>query len=807
MFAVILSLLGFALFDLAALESRLVMGSEADYRALEIAQAGMERAVHQLLLDLCGGSPSCATVPPDASWADGSPAALTSVGPPSFDAVLIGSTAALGGSFGGETYSGTYEVRLANLSQADAAAIGVSCSANPAGNCTDVIYVRSQGTFLSGIATSVTRTIQAVVRAGASSFGDGIIAGSPASGTISGNAEIHGSLHVLPCGSSPCTSLVFNGGAGMRNNYNGLASNRQNFIPRLPQITCPGGTQCAGFVVETLDASVRMAKPDDGTIDIGSNAITIGESGTGSTNGVTGVKGKPTMDGVYLGNGCQSADCSDQVLSRPQNVYTDRPIRDYDVRPPPSFPLLDAPITVFSRTYDDYAACSGAGVCNVSGAVVSGTGNDFFISHAAKIISTTTEDVPWSCQTVSGVGVCAAGTTENLFTRLGGGAGPVAAWTDTSPTWSFTFRCTGVGAIACDDADGNRVNGLLRTGATKPDGFQLEWHQPTQTISVYRCPVGQAGSECGAPTAVSAALGNISYGTRRYRVAYVDAGGNEFEISPPVTVTLFKFPPTGPSFQSQLTFTAPVGPPGTATRRLYRVSLTDGSVRRVATFATNLAAETQIDNTSDGNLGTQPLLSATLNEGLLSLTTADITADPTRTTLPIMIYVDGQLKICPDCNNKTWFYRGNAAIVAKGTAADTLANTAKTNFSIVIDAAFLACAPNAAFTDCSTGVDTSSFPKKNLVTLYTPGSTIMGETSQRDFFGQFYSGIKWETSKSTNVLGAVTARVFNITANVPTFWEVKMPVTATAFPPRGPRMGVGIVRWKQCVGTVPTGAC
>jgi hypothetical protein len=797
MITFVLTLLGIALFDLTALDARLALGNEADYRALELAQSAIEKTLHQLYLDLCNGNAACTSPPPNPSWADGTiNGAAFTVSTGSFADFLGSAASPLAGfsdavGFGGPgasvTYSSTYFVQLKHLTQTEANNLGIVCSAPaPASPCEDVIYARATANFLTGNVPSASRTIQVIARASFNGFGDGIVAGSPASGSISGNAEIHGSLHVVPCGASPCNPLVFSGGAGIRNNYNGLAAKFQNHIPRLPQIVCAVGTACSGLTVETLNASVRIAKPDAGTVDIGSAAITIGESGSGSTNAVTGVRGKPTMEGVYLGDGCQTANCADQVLNRPQNVFTDRPIRGYDVSPAPSFPLLSDPATVFARTYDDYAACSGPGDCNLSGAVKSGSGNDFFISHAGKIQAATTDDARYTC---NALGVCST-STQNLFNLLSNAGG--AVWDDATPNWSYTFVCGG-GGVACDDADGARVNGSIN--GSKPDGFQLEWHQGTQTVSVYKCPVGQS-VPCGVPAPTATlALGNVDAATWRYRVTYVNGSGTEFEISPVVNLV-------NSASNRQIVLRAPVGPPGTETRRLYRFNPADNTWRRVGTFGDNLSLTTVTDNVGSGGggLGAQPLLPTTLNDGLLS--------DASLSTLPAMFYIDGQLKICPDCNNRNFFYRGNAAFLVKGVVSDTIASTTKANGSIVIDAGLIACTRNSGGTDCDgSAVDTSHFPTKNLFTFYSAGNIWMGDRSQRDYMGQFYAMGKWTTSKQTNTIGAVTARLFDVTAQVPSFWEVRMPRTPTAFPPRGQRWSIATARWKECVGAVPGGAC
>src|SRR3972149_3632023 len=114
MLTLVLTLLGFALFDLAQLEPRLALGTEADYRAFEIAQAGIERALHQLFLDVCGGSVGCfrppSCVSPPCPGADGTINAPAFPLTPTNFATFFNTTTAFSGTFGGETYTGTYTV-------------------------------------------------------------------------------------------------------------------------------------------------------------------------------------------------------------------------------------------------------------------------------------------------------------------------------------------------------------------------------------------------------------------------------------------------------------------------------------------------------------------------------------------------------------------------------------------------------------------------------------------------------------------------------------------------------------------------
>jgi Tfp pilus assembly protein PilX len=825
----VLTLLGFALFDLAKIDDRLAMGTEAEYRALELAESALERAMYQLLLDMCGTS-SCTSPLLNPSWADGdiNGAALT-VSTTDFQNVSgWGTSDAPLTSFGDGTIfdglgtSQSYFVQARNIKSdlSDPTGIeklGITCSLDASSRCVDAIYVRATGMFIAGVQRA-TRTIQAVIRARFNGLGSGgLTAGSPAAGTITGNSQLHGSLHIMPCPSGTCATLSFTGNTGIFNNYNGLCGpgsgacdqTMQRYVPQLKKIVCPAGTACDGLTVETLDATVRVAKPDTNTFHLGGSAE-VGEPGSGSINSVTTVRGKPTVDGVYLGNGCDVADCSDQV-DQPGHVYTDRPIRGYDQAPAPTFPILTNSATVFNRNYDNYAGCRGPGDCNSNGDVVApGTpGNkDFFISHAARILSTTMTDQLFQC----GASSCPQGGALNLLPLVSGGG-----WDEDTPTFGYTFSCGG-GGVNCDDAGGNRINGSI--SGSKPDGFQIEWNKDSasKTLSIYQCPVGQ-GVACGSIWSVTRASGgNISSDTRRYRVAYLDGTGAEFQVSVPVSISV----PNNSSINVQ----AEEGPtPATVSRRLYRFRTSDRTWRQVACLPVscglgstpawndNVRGTLSIaDNVSDATLGSQPVLTAALNEGLLSDAAHDSSdAGTFEPTLPVLIYVDGRLKICEDCNSSKppFYFRGNAILLVKGDPGDTPTST---NGSIVVDTDFLpACAARlvsgAWTTICP---DNTGVPNRNLFRFYTPGNVFMsatGGTAQRNHIGEYYAGGKWKTTKQTNVVGTVTAQVFDMGSQVPKFWQAGLPHTQTAFPPTGPRWGLSRVRWKECVGAIPSGAC
>ena len=56
--------------------------------------------------------------------------------------------------------------------------------------------------------------------------------------TITGSAEIHGSLHVVPCASATCSSVTFGAGPGIRNSYTSasgsMPADLQQIAPALP---------------------------------------------------------------------------------------------------------------------------------------------------------------------------------------------------------------------------------------------------------------------------------------------------------------------------------------------------------------------------------------------------------------------------------------------------------------------------------------------------------------------------------------------------------------------------------------------
>jgi hypothetical protein len=156
----------------------------------------------------------------------------------------------------------------------------------------------------------------------------------------------------------------------------------------------------------------------------------------------------------------------------------------------------------------------------------------------------------------------------------------------------------------------------------------------------------------------------------------------------------------------------------------------------------------------------------------------------TQHILPLLIYVDGPVKVCEDCSNKTFHYAGHAVFLAKDL--------------IHIDPSLLtACAVPCA--------DAKSFPQKNSLGFLTPSDMNIGLRSNRDMMGIFYSGGTWTTAKQTNIVGAVAGTNFNMGSQVPSFFQVPALsrfLPETLFPAPKGIWRIAIRSWKECRGAV-----
>lgn len=374
----VMTLLGLALFDLAAMEGRLALTSQADARAFEAAQAGIERALRELYL----GYISDGTVPPNPSWADNTNAPVCVGGcvTTDFRAMTVSNTS-MPGSQG--SYAVDVKLLLGSEATDTYSQTCLTLDGTPATACKDLVFVRSTGVVLATDAGGVAgytarRTIQALARATAGGLLAGVVAGSPSDQPMRGNVLIAGSIHIL---ADPVTAaaMSFSGGAGQRNNWNGIDASCPGFdqfcvskrLMPVPLICPPGSPGCAASAkVESLGGQLLIAGPPapvgliTSSVVLASGGADLGENSATPDYGTPTRKGKITLDAVYVANGCQNADCSDSI-SRPTQVFVDdgNLSRPYPYNPPPTFPLLTRQVTIAGNTYDHFACPTPALGC------------------------------------------------------------------------------------------------------------------------------------------------------------------------------------------------------------------------------------------------------------------------------------------------------------------------------------------------------------------------------------------------------------------------------------------------------------
>ncbi len=401
----VMTVLGLALFDLGVVESRLVYTSQADARAFEIAQAGVERALRKLQ----------DTYNEDLSWASGTtplcsggshrgcsdgrfwPAASGYISNLSFD-------------------TGSYSVEFMQVPEQT---LAIPCQesgdtsdvASPKKICRDLIFVRSTGTLNSPGGYSPTRTIQLLVQATlnpGSCLICGGLTGATATGLpINGNVKIAGS--VLVGGVDGTRSLDLGGGAGQTNSYAELDSASLQRIPRL-KLVCPLGRTCTSpsDLVESLGATLKVARPVDIAAVRLQGTAQLGQNGDQTYSGDGSRKGKGPLDAIRVANGC-AMPCTDNFTgvtlppSGSPNVFVDgnnitKPYQD----PVAAFPLLTGSWLVFNDLYDHFVCPLGtlASSCPASpppSPPTPGTpptpppapgtaGSEFFVSRAANVM-------------------------------------------------------------------------------------------------------------------------------------------------------------------------------------------------------------------------------------------------------------------------------------------------------------------------------------------------------------------------------------------------------------------------------------
>ncbi len=250
--------------------------------ALQIAEAGIERALYDLKQDFVNDTT-------DPSWADGDIQGDTtfSIGPDTSDFYSLPYSST-------KINNGSYAVELKNTGDSD------------------TVWIKSTGSLGDAV-----QVIQVYARIdNISPWDTAIFSGKGYSGGwINANVVVGGSVHILGEGlSSSDVALDLKGGAVFaRNNYEGMDSSLKNRIPSI--------LNAAG--IETLDSEFRVKQ---GRVDI-SGSATVGDMDDPSNSL------KETVDGSYVTDGFGGSKGESRV-------YSDNGTKAYDLEDAVSFPKL-----------------------------------------------------------------------------------------------------------------------------------------------------------------------------------------------------------------------------------------------------------------------------------------------------------------------------------------------------------------------------------------------------------------------------------------------------------------------------------
>ncbi len=294
---VVLIIYGAAIAVVSINESRAQERHKRAMVAFHIAEAGVERALHDLRSDFINDLTN-------PTWDDGDING-TAAGPNTVDFYTL--------HYSIPFNSGAYYVELKNVS-------GTGKS----------IWIRATGTL--GDTTQVI-LVYAKIR-NIFPWDNAIFAGAGAAGAmINGNVNIRGSVHILGTGLAPTDYAVDLGGTAelIGNNYTGLAASLQSKVTALPTTLFNGET------VSTLNAELRVKR---GIVGLS------GAASAGETN-VPANSTKETIDGSFVTNGFGGSQGT-------SNVYSDNGWSNaYDLGDTVTFPLLSDPYAGYS-SYQNY---------------------------------------------------------------------------------------------------------------------------------------------------------------------------------------------------------------------------------------------------------------------------------------------------------------------------------------------------------------------------------------------------------------------------------------------------------------------
>jgi Tfp pilus assembly protein PilX len=386
----VVTLLGLAVYDLALIEAQYSAASVIDYRAYEVAQAGIERGIRELRNlylsyppgqeTFVAGSTSCAPTPCDT----------TRFHSANFSNTTMPAQAVTAAPYAGAVDpGGTYAVEIKYLTVAEAnnsvAAVGLTY---PSGLqcfpdsvfttwCANLAFLRSTGTTTDGAGNTRTRTIQTLVRAASTSaWAGGIVAGS-GNPALDGEVLISGSIQVLGDGTSnPAVAIQGGSNAGVANSWYPLApgsgysqaepAGTSHPLLRLTpkQLICPAGSSCAGGanLVESLAAEIKIFGNTTFTLLSTGGSTDLGLSaGATPSYGTPARPGKGPLDAVGIAAGGANPfnlGGGSQVRVDRNNVtrpYPNRPPIGPLLAPSGAWPVLDDVVTISNNvTGTDY---------------------------------------------------------------------------------------------------------------------------------------------------------------------------------------------------------------------------------------------------------------------------------------------------------------------------------------------------------------------------------------------------------------------------------------------------------------------
>jgi hypothetical protein len=447
-----MTILGLALFDLAQIEGQLASTSQADARALSVAQAGLERGIRELRTGFLADAYS------SASWADAVNGPTCT--PLACDATqyrlmnIANVTVPATGTDPGGTYA--LELKLVLVAEANNPISQGAGFTYPYGQecipdtgtptvCANLVFLRSTGTANGPPGFNGTAMIQTLVKATSTSPFAAALTAAGSTGApnpaIDGRFRVAGTVQAL--GFTTSNPVIhFNGGAGdgMRNNYWILDGTYELDRILRRQLVCPPQTNCGGGanLVESLGAELRIFGNTTSTqmqfaasTDAGTN-INPGPYGQGGNTR----RGKGQIDGVYVADGCP-LPCTTNAFTFgfgsqiwvDYNNYT----KPYPDRPP-KLPLWNAPTGAYPVLLNP---------AGINGAAYPSYSTDFMVVRGANLVGV----VPNGTNCLAGApGAECRGdgvhTISNFFDPNSFNNGYGGSFTNLIPPFRHTFTFT-----------------------------------------------------------------------------------------------------------------------------------------------------------------------------------------------------------------------------------------------------------------------------------------------------------------------------------------------------------------------------